>query len=170
MRGRAGGQCVSTTAQVFNPVQLLHAASSGYGDVGQREGEVGRPHPRFREAASHDSHCRLHRARLFDGSIIEPRSYHSRGGGNGGQQQADSGECRYHAGVIKSCDSILAGLNPEVQEREAQTKRISELGQQVADINNRFDGVSNDIADLKKMLAAALSGGKEQSSARNPKN
>lgn len=76
----------------------------------------------------------------------------------------------YHTGVIKSCDSILAGLNPEVQEREAQTKRISELGQQVADINNRFDGVSNDIADLKKMLAAALSGGKEQSSARNPKN
>lgn len=80
----------------------------------------------------------------------------------------------YNEKVIKDCDAAYILVNPEVAQRDEEQRRIESLDNQVKDMAKNFGAMQNDMQDLKKMIAAALSGaagsGGNGSSAKTPKN
>lgn len=81
----------------------------------------------------------------------------------------------YNEKVIKDCDAAYVLVNPEVAQRDEQHRRIENLDNQVKDMAKGFGTMQNDMQEMKKMLAAFLSGGAAAgggtgSSAKSPKN
>lgn len=88
------------------------------------------------------------------------------------QQIVDS--VAYNEKVIKDCDAAYILINPEVAQRDEEQRRIENLDLQVKDMAKGFGTMQTDVQEMKKMLAAFLSGGAAGggtgSSAKSPKN
>ena len=61
-----------------------------------------------------------------------------------------------HKAIISACDQLLLDLNPQLKREQEQANEIATLKQQLADMNGRFDSVTDQLATLTGMLSKSL--------------